>query len=213
MLKSALILALVAMLVFVVACRPKSGGGGRPVDAGSMSALLDRLESLGFYKYASTDATAAARSRAAGTAFIFGDEAMGRAFHADAEDLAEAGVGEFLKEIEPALKARGVKALTVTENPEAEDGGYRVTINGRSYEMYSGSELASGNLWQLTVERAFAAVNHLLANAGSNERIYWLYGGNDNLAVFLTEAQHGAIVESGLLDAREIPTPVGLPTR
>lgn len=203
-------IGIVAIVVIVAGCKQKSGGG-TSADAGKLSPLLSELESLGFYKYASAGAKAQQRGEAASTAFIFGSEELGRAYPADAEALAEGGVGEFLSRIGPALEVRGVRDLAVSENPEGPGGAYVVTINERPYEMYSASELESGDIWQLATGRAFAAVNQLLADAGSDERLYWLYGDNDNLAVFLTEAQHRAIVNSGLLDTREIPVPVGLP--
>ena len=44
-----------------------------------------------------------------------------------------------------------------------------------------------GFLWGVSTVRTFALVNDLLARASSNERLYAVNGGNDLMAIFLTD--------------------------
>lgn len=53
--------------------------------------------------------------------------------------------------------------------------------------------------------RAFSMINRLLMQAGSNERIYYLYGGNDMVAVFLTPEMYEAVSHNPAEDEYEKP--------
>ena len=68
------------------------------------SAFVSRLEQLGFFKYVNENEPVATKAdfERQGWAAICGE--TGRLFHADAESLAEGGVGDFLREIETFLK-------------------------------------------------------------------------------------------------------------
>ncbi|MHA3770833.1 hypothetical protein ACXR0O_04775 [Verrucomicrobiota bacterium sgz303538] len=114
-----------------------------------------------------------------------------RLHFADAEDLAEGGVGEFLLRIRPFLTAQGVTF------PEFEDevapDGYVIRIGETLYRIYDENEMGRdltggqpGLIWGLSMARAFGIVNDLLENAGSPERVYAVNGGNDLQAFFLT---------------------------
>ena len=61
------------------------------------------------------------------------------------------------------------------------------------------------NPWELATSRTFAIVNLLLREAGSNERIYSLYGGNDLFALFLTENMYDIINKSKFIKETEKP--------
>ncbi len=54
----------------------------------------------------------------------------------------------------------------------------------------------------------FLHVNTLLKRAGSDERLYFLYGGNDTRAVFLTPGMYEAISRSPAIDDYEKPNAV-----
>jgi hypothetical protein len=163
-----------------------------------LSEFADRLEVLGFFRYAPVEAVAALKQDFEESRWkaIFGQ--TGRLFHADAEDLAEGGVGDFLRKIEPFLNANGI-ALTHVEDDVSEQG-YSVTVNGTRTRIFDTDELHQretqkqpGLIWGLSGARAFAIVNGLLEEAGSEERLYAVNGGNDLFGFFLTQALREAI--------------------
>lgn len=114
-----------------------------------------------------------------------------RFFTADAEDLAEGGIGRFILEVEPFLAAQGVALPKIEE--DFTSTGYTVRVGEAIREIYSHSELERdadgqqlGLIWGLSAARGFRIINELLAAAGSPERIYAVNGGNDLFGFFLT---------------------------
>lgn len=115
-----------------------------------------------------------------------------RFFAADAESLAEGGIGRFIKkDVEPFLTAQGVHIPEIVDEPS--DHGYVVRVGGVPHEIYDSSESKNpsgkpmlGHDWGLSMTRGFKVVNELLATAGSPERVYAINGGNDLFAIFLT---------------------------
>ena len=145
--------------------------------------FVDRLDQLGFFKY--IDSAQREDAKRQGAAAIYGE--TGRLFHADAESLAEGGVGDFLREMEPFLRKQGVTISQIED--QFRDYDYSVTINGMDYIIYSADELELHgqrvvSIWGLATVRSFAIVNELLANAESNERLYAVNGGNDLFGFF-----------------------------
>ncbi|MDP9353167.1 MAG: hypothetical protein M3P51_16725 [Chloroflexota bacterium] len=177
---------------------------GEPV-----SHLLEQWEGMGFYRHASPQQISELKHEARATGYLFGGDAVARDYDADAEDLAEGGVQDFLERIGLFLAEQGVQITTVAQ--EFTDTGYTMTINGRVYTLYTEEELASegmAELWELTTARTFALVNILLAEAGSKERVFGVYGGHDNRAVFLTDDMYAALRQSGVLPPQEMPIPM-----
>src|SRR5262249_17603323 len=133
------------------------------------SQFVSHLEALGFFKYV-PPATAESEKREfqrIGWAAVFGE--TGRLFHADHEDLAEGGVGDYLRRIEPFLRRQG--GLLEQVEDDCGDHGYWVTVNGRRYTVYDAAELGRseeqlGLIWGLSGARAFAVVNELLGSVG-----------------------------------------------
>jgi hypothetical protein len=117
---------------------------------------------------------------------IFGDSH--RYFFADAESLAEGGIGQFIHELEPFLSTQGVTLPKIED--EMTEGGYIVHVGGIPFKIYDASEMNDssrpGHFWALSMTRGFRIVNDLLAKADSSERIYAINGGNDLFAIFLT---------------------------
>ncbi len=153
------------------------------------SEFADRLEALGFFNYAPPADLASLKHdfRESGWAAVFGE--TGRLFNADAENLAEGGVGEFLREIEPFLNGQRISLNQVED--EFGERGYGITVNGKRYKIYDISELKRrseqlGLIWGLSGARAFAIVNGLLEGTGSEERLHAVNGGNDLFGFFLT---------------------------
>ncbi len=161
--------AAVALALLAVACSSPNEGA------------VAELAELGYFDHTPPAALASVRTAVAGATFPFVDEASGRFYWADAETLAEGGVGELFARLAPTLEALGVDFGTVEE----EFGeGYAIRFAGRRYVLWSESEAEEARA--LTAVRAFAIVNELLAAAGSDERLWAVGGDNDMVAVLLT---------------------------
>jgi hypothetical protein len=123
-----------------------------------------------------------------------------RFFIADAEDLAEGGIGEFIRQVKPFLEEQGVKVPEIHE--EYSENRYFLTVGKTTHRIWDASELNRdtsseqlGLMWGLAMTRGFRIVDQLLAGAGSSERLYAVNGGNDLFAFFLTPDLHGVIAE------------------
>jgi hypothetical protein len=130
--------------------------------------------------------------------------------HADAEDLAEGGIGGFIRKVEPFLTAQGVKLPDIRD--EVSERGYVVRVDEVSHKIYDASDLQRdttgkepGVIWGLAMTRGFAIVDHLLEAAGSPERLYAVNGGNDLFAFFLTPELHRIIVSHPDADSKGGP--------
>ena len=157
---------------------------------------VDRLDELGFFEHASDAQREAARedARAHPRMGVFSERTR-RFYVADAEDLAEGGVGVLLEELEPLLRELGVPSLAVRE--ASTDTDYRVTVNGRSYLIYNAKELQSDLFWGYGAGRTARIVNDLLEGAGSDERAYGYAdpASNDFSFFILTPALRDAVAE------------------
>jgi hypothetical protein len=171
-----------------------------------MKQLLDDLERLGFYKYTAPELVESAKAEAIKTGYLY-SEPTHRDHFADSEDLAECGVRMFLQSIGQFLKDQGVVFSSVEDDFDFGDS-YSVIVDGARFVMYTEEEGAAQNSWELTTRRALSLVNAYLTKAGSNERIYFLYGGNDTQAVFLTPEMFHLICESPLIKNSEKPNSV-----
>jgi hypothetical protein len=169
--------------------------------------LLTQLEAAGFYRYAPQDAISEAKTRALETGYLF-DESTRRVYWADAEDLAEGGVLEFIDTVEPFLVHQGAKILSKDQDFVI-GGAYSVRINGKWYPIYSADECEKADIWTLSSQRTYRMINDLLAGTKSDERVYLLYGGNDALAVFLTEQIYKILRDTALIDERDKPVDWG----
>lgn len=112
--------------------------------------------------------------------------ANGRIHDADAEDLSEGSIGEFLDRLRPFLRLQGVVEFTVSE--EFEDNHYSVFVDGVQHVIYTEKELTESpdELWEVSSAKAFAIVNGMLERAGSPERAYSYDDGGQGALVFLT---------------------------
>jgi hypothetical protein len=166
------------------------------------TAFATRLEELDFFRYAQPHLVPRLRARLIKTGNIL-DAQTRRVYFADEERLAECGIRALLREIRPVLTNQGVFLRTIEE--DCHQQGYTITINQRRFTLYSSIELEAdrasrgreSNIWDLTGRRMCALVNHLLAEHHSSERLYSLYGGNDHLALFLTQALYELIRAGG----------------
>jgi hypothetical protein len=170
--------------------------------------LLDDLERMGFYKYSPDDKIDGLKRTALKTGNIYGyGDATKRYYAADSESLTECGVNRFLQRTEAFLVSQGV-IIRAIENECDYPEKYSIVVDGVRFQLFSPAESASADLWDLVTKRSFAMINYLLERAGSPERLYQLYTGNDTSGVFLTEEMYQQILLSGLLTDQGIPQPI-----
>lgn len=174
--------------------------------AKNIRGLITRLAKLGFYRYAARERVPQLKAEAAKTGYLYGGEHTRRDYLADSEDLAEGGVKRFLEEMQPFLEELGVRIESIEE--DFGEQSYTVQVNGLRHVIYTEDEFRDGNIWELATKRAFAILNDLLEKAGSEERAYQLYGGNDLRLIFLTPAMYEAIQSTSAVEGKEKPVPV-----
>jgi hypothetical protein len=119
-----------------------------------------------------------------------------RSYSADAEDLAEGDIGNSLRQMSEVLSQEGVVLESVKDSFTDEHKRYEVTVNGVSHLIHDLNEIAVEDTWLVSFVRFVEIVNSLLTGAGSSERLFGLYGGNDARVIFLTEAMHQLIREN-----------------
>jgi hypothetical protein len=125
-----------------------------------------------------------------------------RSYPADNENLAEGDIGVTILLMKSVLEQEGVKLKSVEDEfggteDGPEDEGYRVVINGEPHEIYESEAVSSADIWILSLERLLQIVNGLLEDAGSHERLYGMYGGNDGRVILLTPEMHDYIESMG----------------
>ena len=153
--------------------------------------FLPSLENLGYFKDLDPHQTRSLKQIFAtrGWLGIFGESH--RLYAADAEDMAEGGIGAFIAKLERFLANQGV------DLPEIEDqlseSGYAVRIGAERKQIYGEAEMGieltgdrPGLIWGLSMVRGFRIVDELLAAAESPERVYAVNGGNDLFAFLAT---------------------------
>jgi hypothetical protein len=169
--------------------------------------LIGKLDALGFFRYSTEEnrrSVIEAINRR-GWGGIFADES--RLVHADAEELAEGGFGEFLHEMAPLLNKVGVAAPNVDEQYGDQ---YIVALGARRATIWSHQDLVhdsthQGYLWGIAGVRSFQLVNDLLASNHSTERIYAVYGGNDLFAFLLTPELFDLIATHPRATKKDLP--------
>jgi hypothetical protein len=173
-------------------------------------AFAARLEELGYFRGLSADQALALKRDfdQKGWPAIFSKSH--RFYRADAEDLAEGGIGKFLRKVEPFLAAQGVRLPEIAD--ETSEDGYVVRVGGLAHRIFDGEEMKRdlsggelGLIWGLSAARGFRIANQMLAAAGSDERVFALNGGNDLFAMFLTPALHEVIIQHPNASRRDNP--------
>jgi hypothetical protein len=151
-------------------------------------ALYDRLAPLGLFDGSRQGDEPWARTEGADTGYWY-NEGVRRAFYGDGEALAEWGVCDFVKRVQPLLSERGVPPLQCVQGewqPGAVD--YAVTVNGRSFRILDKRDVEQNPAWTAATVRAFRMLETLLGEAGSPEHVYAVEGdvGLSSTGVFLT---------------------------
>jgi hypothetical protein len=160
-------------------------------DDSNIAELLDELQSIGFYQYVDSSRISVVKAAAYESGYLYGD--TGRFFWADAEDLVEGGVGSFFQELQPFLEKQGVHLTIDAEN--FLDENYFIVINKEKYILYIQDEIQKEEFSEIVTQRAFSIINKLLEKAGSKERLFALYGWNDQVALFLTNEMYEKIIK------------------
>jgi hypothetical protein len=151
--------------------------------------LLADLEALGFFRYTKPEDLEKLQNTILqeGWSGVFG--ASERLFFADAENLAEGGVSDFLAEVTPFLEEQGVRVPAIEDN----FGETYILLAGEENipiwtREESQRELAGepGLCWGLSAARTVQILNDWLMGAGSAEKAYGVKGGNDFAVFFLT---------------------------
>ena len=179
----------------------RAAGRTKPAEPTPLSRLAEELELHGFYKHVTGEDLRDIDEEAGKGAYSW-FLAVGRAFAADAERLAEGGVEDLLDYLRPALKAEGCELGAVTQTYDLRHG-YAVTIGDHRYTMWNESEAQRS--WELTTMRAAALINDKLEAVGSQERVHLLSGGEDAVIVLLTVGMRELIARSGVFRSEEVP--------
>jgi hypothetical protein len=164
--------------------------------------LIRKLDKLGFYKYVDKQLVEELKKKSRKSGYLFWDETQ-RIFKSDAEGLAEGFVEPFYKEMEQFLSKEGVR---IQQFEQSNNDKYEIIINGQTYLIYDDKTDNPFDIWEIASNRTFAVINILLQEAGSKERLYSLYGGNDLFALFLTEEMFEAIKQEHFIKKVDKPS-------
>jgi hypothetical protein len=163
------------------------------------TSFVTRLEELGYFKGLPAEREQELKRdfERQGWLAIFNDSH--RFFQADAEDLAEGGIGRLFREVASFLVHQGVRLPLIEE--EFSGHSYAVRLDGVTHTIYDAAELErdisgeeAGLTWGLSMARGFRLYDRVLAAAKSAERAYAINGGNDLFLLFLTPELHQMIM-------------------
>ncbi len=172
------------------------------------------LEQLGFFRYLNDVERANAIAAATKANDAFKPETR-RFYRADAEDLCEAGVRDFLGVVAPLLRCEGVP-IEVTYKPvripsaslevatlritlrsgeaprdvvedDLDEGGtYLLYFDDEEYAIFRFEPGEAWNGWDEAARSTVRLLNLLLTEHGSPERAFGMYEGNDFCIAFVT---------------------------
>jgi hypothetical protein len=162
----------------------------------SNEALFDRLDRVGFFDLCKRKAGVRRKFLEQGWNALI-DDSIHRVFMADSEDLAEGGVGDFLREAKPFFDSIGLKPGKVRD--ESRDESYDVWIDGKCFPILIPDDFDkkdTAHLWGIATYRASIVLNLLLKRHGRKELAYSMSGGNEHSFVFITPEMH-SLLERG----------------
>ena len=184
--------------------RSKRAPPKRAPTAAKMAKLADAVEALGFYALVAPEEKDGVKGEIAGGLEDW-LEAACRTFDADAERLAEGGVGDLLDDLRSALRICGVELGAIAQSYD-EKTGYAMTVGGERVVLWGEGEGARA--WDLAVTRTAAFVNARLAAAGSDERLHLFRGGEDGVFALVSPRALEAIAKSGVFRPGDLPLPL-----
>jgi hypothetical protein len=118
-----------------------------------------------------------------------------RFYHADAEDLAEQGVCDFINGMRPILECEGVQIESLRDDvkrPVPHEYIYTVWVNEQEYRICDTTQ-GEEDCWCFAHKRTIEIINSLLIDAGSQERVYGVASGNGAGIVLLSDELHAYI--------------------
>lgn len=155
------------------------------------TAQLEELLRLGFLRYGPSDYPIGNLQRHVaeyGPEGLLEPDATGRAFHLDAEDLAEGSADIALSEMEQVLAENGVSIGTPRVDYHAEQDQTVLLVSDRWMTLCQWPLGDDESTWELFSRAFFSLVNHLLASARSPERLYAMHPYTNDLGgIFLTQ--------------------------
>jgi len=173
------------------------------VDARLLQKIIKELEKASFFKYAKPKDIPTQKNKMIEYLCPF-PMGCGRSFRADAENLSEQGVAEFLREIKTPLKAVGVELKSIAEEMDQECDGYTIIVDGERHQLCDAEEL-SRPPWEIVSAHAFVLLDNLLKKAHAEERVYCqFFGGNEQTAIFLTPRQFDILKRWPLNDRQQL---------
>lgn len=134
-----------------------------------------------------------------------------RLYHADAEDLAEQGVCDFINDIRPILELEGVRIESLSDDARWDEQGeyiYSIWVNGQQHPICDTSQ-GERNCWCFAHKRTVEVINGFLVSAGSQERAYGQASANDAGIALLTNELYAYICS---LPLKEHSIPFGAET-
>lgn len=157
---------------------------------------VDRLIEMGYLKYVPSSERPALRERMIDSLTIghidtgWGDTSSNdrRVYDSDNEELAEGAIGQSILKMKETLQAEGVQLDEVED--VMGDSSYHIIANGKYYLIYNLAINGESDTWGLSLKRYLEIVNDLLQSSNSKERLYGIYGGNDGLAILLTDEMY-----------------------
>ena len=195
-------------------------GWGRPRahrnDEACACAAADRLIEMGYLKFCPPGERELARAEMVESLRDgrldtrhdrHGDTRCRRNYDADAEDLADGGVGATIRRMRGVLRAEGVSIDRVVDLFDDDDDGYHLEIDGKTYVIFRHDDEGQ-NAWVLATRRLLEIVDALLIEAGSAERLYGAYAGHRGRVIFMTCEMHAYLRSLGdAIDCKWMPCP------
>lgn len=118
-----------------------------------------------------------------------------RIYFADAEELAEGGVCDFLEKMKPVLALERIQFRSLRDETRWDEQGnysYHIFIDGKRYKIYDDTE-DGHNSWCWAHKRTIEIINEFLRAASSEETAYAQATGNDASVALLNDALYSYI--------------------
>lgn len=167
------------------------------------AALVRELDAEGYFRYVAEEVAARAKTTTLAGGDLYTDETR-RVLFLDAETVYESGAGEFITEVSPFLSRIGAPILSFEEEIEKRSF-YDVVLNGRRFRIRSMTDDDARGRWFPPTVRLLRAINAVLAQSGSLERVFFDVVGNDTMVVFLSAEQARIIAESDAAKSGQVP--------
>lgn len=162
-------------------------------------ALLDELESLGFYRFADPIAVAQTKQESVDSNAVFHDAAK-RLYSVDIERAFEIGMSEVLDSVSEFFALVAVRIDSFSERRDA-GGAHVVEVNEVTYTFPSAGILPPppkhlGKLWRLVAEQSLCVVADILRRSSVGENVYYYSLSQYWDVVFITPEMARAISSS-----------------